>query len=85
MISSHVTPTPTASPSLSDQCSIGCPRKRPVWDYFVFDSSKDKSECQISREGPTEFEKCGHTVPNEFKTTLEKTLSIGVSTNSEEE
>ena len=69
----HATP----SPECEAGSSVGRPRKSPVWDYFLYYSSTQKSVCQVvaasssddSAESP-QPRRCGHVLADKFATNL---------------
>ena len=71
----------TPSPRCETRSVIGRPRKSPVWDYFVYNSSTQKSVCQVSASsgGDDSAESpgsrvCGHALSGKFATNLKQHL-----------
>lgn len=78
--------SPSPSPSLSTTQTAGRPRKCAVWDYFNYDSTNNKSVCQVvinisaqSRASspdlsPTTPSVCGHRISGKFPTNMKSHL-----------
>ena len=75
---SRVTPSP--SRDVGPSISVGRPKKSPVWDYFYYDTSTDKSVCQVVRSSEAssadadETCVCGHAVAGKFPTNMKNHL-----------
>ena len=78
-------PSVTPSPGLDTGSVIGRPRKSPVWDFFEYDSSTQKSLCQVmipgdassSAESPGSDltrNMCGHAIAGKFATNMKNHL-----------
>ena len=69
----------TPSPRCETRSFIGRPRKSPVWDYFGYNSSTQKSVCQVSAssgsaESPPGSRVCSHALFGKFATNLKQHL-----------
>ena len=70
----------SSTPSTSGRGSVGRPRKSLVWDYFIYDSTSNKSICQVSSEASSDTEAtssasiCGHRINGKFTTNLRSHL-----------
>ena len=66
---SSVTPPPTTRPF-----GTGRPRQSPVWQYFLFDASKNKSICQVPVQTGELGAICGVEINGKFPTNLKSHL-----------
>ena len=56
--------------------SRGRPKISPVWEYFIYDHTTDKSICQVASETPETESVCGKSVTGKFPTNLKQHLRL---------
>ena len=59
--------------------ALGHPKKSPVWDFFTYDSEKNRSLCQVGAsssgdEPGSSKTSCDHPVTGKFPTNLKNHL-----------